>query len=243
MVKKDKKEGYQEIKERLSKDLYRNISMLGFIENNPVEEIYKEGETIVITGRSDHLWAYISSESKRELTSLINNYQIKADYYACLEDWMIPIIGEKRTVEWLLTTYRYILPENCECKPPQRKVRILTETEASYIFAQSDYKDFTSTKYIKERIKKGLTAGIDEGGRLIAWGLTHDDDALGFLHVLPEYRKQGYGTDITRSMIMKKRNVGKPVYLNVEPANIKSNNLVKQTGFIMDRRTSWVKLK
>lgn len=116
-------------------------------------------------------------------------------------------------------------------------------SDGDYIFSHSDYKAFTSTEYIKERIQKGISAGIVKNGKLVAWGLTHDDNSLGFLHVLHDYRRNGYGTDITNFLIKQKRTMKKPVFLNVEPHNMGSRDLVEKMGFVLDREISWIKLK
>ncbi|MBC2578886.1 GNAT family N-acetyltransferase [Clostridium sp. DJ247] len=69
------------------------------------------------------------------------------------------------------------------------------------------------------------------------------DKSLGFLHVLSNFRRKGYGKDIITSLIYQKRKENKPVFLNVEPNNINSINLVIKMGFVIDRKISWIKLK
>ena len=78
--------------------------------------------------------------------------------------------------------------------------------------------------------------------KLVAWGLTHDDGALGSLHVLDEYRKKGYGKEILISLIHQNRKLGKISFAQIEEKNLKATNLVEQLGFVKDRRVSWVKL-
>jgi ribosomal protein S18 acetylase RimI-like enzyme len=227
----------------LSKDLVRNISLLGFFENYPLEEVFRVGNTFLLLGESDHLWGYISSQSYSELTELFKNNQIGTSYFASVEDWMKPIISEEAEVEWELTTLRYVLPENLNIVPPTKNIIALDSSFVDHIFRNSDYQAFTSKEYIKEQMRKGVSAGILEDNVLVAWGLTHDDGALGFLHVLPEFRGKGYGKAITSSLIHQKRKLNKPVFLNVEPSNMNSKNLVTKMGFVYDREISWVKLK
>jgi 8-oxo-dGTP diphosphatase len=78
--------------------------------------------------------------------------------------------------------------------------------------------------------------------RLVAWGLTHDDGALGSLHVLDEYRKKGYGKEILISLIHQNRKLGKISFAQIEEKNVKATNLIEQLGFVKDRKVSWVKL-
>lgn len=234
---------HQNVKKLLQKDLYRNISILGFIENYPIEKIYRKNDSLIILGRSDHLWAYISSNNEEELKCLIHKYNYDTKYFASVEKWMRPIICQEHDLEWELVTDRYILPDDKSIDLPERKVIQLNLSHAEYIYNNSIYQEFTSIEYIKECIEKGITAGIIEDGKLVAWGLTHDDRALGALHVLPEYRRRGFAKDITKFLIFQKRKSKEPVFLNVEPKNYKSKNLVKKMGFVFDRQISWLKLK
>jgi GNAT superfamily N-acetyltransferase len=232
-----------EIIANLSKDPIRNAAIVGFFENYPIERVFRVGDTFLFLGESDHLWAYISSKDITEFTEIFAKSQINTKYFASIEDWMKSIIMIDSEVEWELSTIRYVLPETHNVEPPIRKTITLDISFVDYIFDHSDYKAFTSKEYIKERIEKGISAGIVEGETLVAWALTHDDNSLGFLHVLPDFRKKGYGKDIVKSLIYQKRKENKLVFLNVEPTNMNSMNLVNKIGFVQDRRISWIKLK
>jgi len=88
-----------------------------------------------------------------------------------------------------------------------------------------------------------ISAGILIDKQLVAWGMTHDDGSLGFLHVLKEYRSRGYGKSILLDLIHQRRKEGKPVFGNVEPENIKSIKLASKLGFTFDQQSSWIKLR
>ena len=90
---------------------------------------------------------------------------------------------------------------------------------------------------------KDISAGLVVNNNLIAWGFTHDDGALGFLHVLAGYRNSGFGMDILLWLIQMRRNANKTIFANIEPGNTASKNLVNKIGFTMDRKVSWIKLK
>lgn len=163
-------------------------------------------------------------------------------YFASVEDWMIPIITEKRNVEWVLSTMRYYLPDDVEVPENKKEVVPLTRDHIGFIISQSSYKQFLSLAYIEERISKSISAAIIKKDKLVAWGLTHDDGALGSLHVLDEYRKKGLGKEILLSLIHQNRKLGKISFAQVEEKNLKATNLIEQLGFVKDRRVSWVKL-
>lgn len=233
----------QTLNNYLMKHKEKNISILGFIENYPISKIFKEGDTILILGDSDYLWAYISSDNKKEIKKIMEKFNFETKYFASLENWMIPIITKDKKIDWKLSTYRFILPKNVKIDSLDYSVRKLSISDADYIYDNSSYKEFTSVDYINERIKKGVSVGISKNNELVGWGLTHDDGALGFLHVIPEFRGKGYGKNIVKALIKKKRKLGGSVFLNVEAQNIKAKSLYTNLGFLLDREISWVKVK
>jgi GNAT superfamily N-acetyltransferase len=241
-----------EIIDQLGKNRAKNISMIGVIENYGIESSLKYQDSLLITAATDHLWAYISSNSEKELIELLKKFNYKTSYFASLEDWMIPIISNDRQIEWELKTERLILANNIkinsnfnnkfEKNGKQIKIKELKSNDADFIFENSHYQDFTSKAYIKERIELDSSAGIFIQGELAGWGLTHDDGAIGFIHVRDDFRKQGYAGLIMQKLIRDKRRNSKDVFLNVELDNLKAKKLFYSLGFEFDRIISWVKL-
>lgn len=227
---------------KLSENPLKNISTLGFFKNNNLEKVYRAEDSFLMLGTSDYLWAYIVGDDRQELSEIMNKYQFETKYFASVEDWMIPIITKEQEIDWKLTTYRYFLPTGEDIQSASESAVELGSSFAEYIYNNSDYKDYTSPEYIKNRIKEDVAVGIFVDNKLVGWGLTHDDGALGFLHVLPEYRRRGYGVEIVKKLIEEKRKLDKPVFCNIEPENDKSRNLVDKLGFVVDRKISWVKL-
>ncbi|HKL13520.1 MAG TPA: GNAT family N-acetyltransferase [Halanaerobiales bacterium] len=227
----------------LQKEPLTNMGIIGFVENNPIKAVYNQGDTYIILGDSDHLWAYLYGRKPNELKEMLNTIEVPTKYFANIEDWMLPILTDGREVEWKLNTRRYYFPENIEIKEPVHDVDNLNKKDIEVILKHSHYSEYLTRKLIKERIEGGLSAAIREYGKLVAWGLTHDDKSLGFLHVIKEYRNKGYAQDIGRSLINKKRELNEVAYINIEPDNYKSINLSEGMGFKYDRNISWVKFK
>lgn len=229
------------LKSNLKKDFLSNISTIGFIENNPITEVVEINNSYLIKGTSDVEWVYVVCNNENDLRSLIDK-SANNTYFAFLEDWMIPIITEKRKGEWILTTMRYYLPDDVEVPENKKEVIQLTKDHIGFIISQSNYKQFLTSAYVEERISKSISAAIMKKDKLVAWGLTHDDGALGSLHVLDEYRKKGYGKEILISLIHQNRKLGKISFTQIEEKNVKATNLIEQLGFVKDRRVSWIKL-
>lgn len=226
---------------QLKLDEVSNISTIGFIENNPITEIVEINNSYLIKGTSDVEWTYIVCKNETELKALLEKSGSNT-YFASIEDWMIPIITENKKAEWILTTMRYYLPDGVEILENKIEVIQVTTDHIGFIISQSNYKQFLTPAYVEERITKSISAAIFKKEKLIAWGLTHDDSALGSLHVLDEYRKKGYGKEILLSLIHQNRKLGKISFAQIEERNIKATKLVEHLGFIKDRRVSWIKL-
>jgi 8-oxo-dGTP diphosphatase len=226
----------------LKRDKIANISTVGFIENNPITEIIEINNSYLIKGTSDVEWVYLVCKNETDLKALLEKSGSNI-YFASVEDWMIPIITENRKAEWILSTMRYYLPDDVEV--PENKIEVipLTTDHIGFIISQSNYKQFLTPPYVEERITKSISAAIIKKNKLVAWGLTHDDGALGSLHVLDEFRKKGYGKEILISLIHQNRKHGKISFAQIEEKNVKATNLAVQLGFLKDRRVSWIKLK
>ena len=227
----------------LRKDIKNNIACIGFFLNYPVVDYYIKNDSAIIFGKSDHLWAHISSSSTNDLAKLLEEHHNRTNYYFSVEDWMVPLIQKHGKAEWIMTTNRYILNENSEIDSPTEKITSLDISHTNYIYENSEYQKYTSPEYIKDRLTKDISAGIWLDNKLVAWGFTHDDGAIGFLHVLSNFRKKGYAIDIIKYLIIERRKMGKAVFVNIVPDNIPAINLVGKLGFSFDRKTSWLKLK
>lgn len=248
-----------EIIEQLNKNRAKNISILGIVENYGIENSLKYKDSLLITVKTDHLWCYLAAENKNELVELLKKLEGKTDYFASLEIWMIPVVSQNREIEWELKTERLILPKEVKLNislqqnlkkneknmkaESEIEIRELKSKDTNFIFNHSHYQNFTSKSYIRERIAADCSAGIFIEGKLAAWGLTHDDGAIGFIHVRETFRKSGFARLIMESLIRDKKENREDIFLNVEPDNFKAKKLFYSLGFEFDRVISWIKLK
>ncbi|QZY54157.1 GNAT family N-acetyltransferase [Crassaminicella profunda] len=224
----------------LKKDTIKNINMINFIKNYPIDFVEKIGQSILIKGKSDENWVYISSSSKEEFETLLKKCDDEG-YFAVMEDWMIPYIVKDKKIDWQLSCMKLFFPKEKELSKNKYKMIQLSINDAEYIYNHSHYKEYTSIDYIKTRIEKGIALGIYENEKLIAWIMTHDDGAIGFLHVLEEYRNKGYGYYLIGALIQKLREIGEIPFVHIEEDNVKSMNLAIKIGFMKDRRVHWIK--
>ncbi|MBE6083434.1 GNAT family N-acetyltransferase [Acidilutibacter cellobiosedens] len=236
-------ENINDILNYLQKDLVKNINMINFMNDYPVSYIEKVGNSVIAKGRSDRNWVYISSDSKEELEAVKEKLKIDDKCFAIIEDWMIPILTKGSKIKWELSTMRFFVPKDILLPDIKHATSDLKTDDADFIYQNSDYKEYISVEYVKDRIKKGLSSGIHSSGKLAAWCITQDDGAVGFLHVLPEYRKKGYGKSVTLDVIKKIRNEGKLPFAHIEQENENSIKLAKSLGFKEDRSVNWFEIE
>ncbi len=232
----------KEIIQFLQKDIIKNVNIIYFIENNPIYYMERYKDSVIVKGESDENWVYISSSSPEELRELLKKCEDDKFFFVA-EDWMLPFILEDKEMDWKLSCMKLVFPEDIDIPRSKEKIRQLTVDEAEYIQNNSKYKEYTDTQYIQRRITDGPALGIYDGDTLVGWIMTHDDGAIGFLNILPEYRKIGYGYELTISIIEALRKMKKISFVHIEEDNDKSMNLALKTGFMKDRLIHWVKRK
>lgn len=205
------------------------------------EKTTEDGEVYV--GESDRPWVYLNCSSIAGLQKLVDALPVIYVNFALVEDWMVEWITRdyKRTREMICK--RLYLPDNVKLPPLDVDVCKLEIEDALEIQKDHAYNDYTDIKYVKNQIKNGYGAGVKVGGKLVAWAITHDDGAIGFLFVQPEYRNKGYGEAVTVWIADRLRKDGYAVYVHIESDNYKSMTLAKKMGFEEDRNVRWFTLE
>jgi len=228
---------------QLKKNLKENLNIYNFIYNYGIDSSEFFNDSLFIRGTSDKQWIYFSCNNENDFRELEKKLTPDDNYFAVIEDWQMKILLEKRKLIWKLTTLRLIFPD----KEPEEKIsleytcRPLSPIDADYIYENSKYKKYTSVSYIKQRIKNGPSIGLFQKNSLLGWILTHDDGAMGFLHVLDEYRRKGLGSQITVAMIKHLKSKGQIPFVHIEEDNITSLQLAWKLGFEKDKIIHWIK--
>jgi len=82
--------------------------------------------------------------------------------------------------------------------------------------------------------------------KLIAWGLQYESGALGFIHVMPEYRRCGVGVMLLSALTLASLEQSKGKECFVEPfvytvaENSAGNGLFKHEGWVNDGNVRWL---
>lgn len=181
----------------LEKDIQKNISLINFLKHNQILNVEIIENSVLAVGVSDRRWVYISCNNSKELSVIKSKLKKADDNFASIDDWMFPILTEGKEIIWDLSMIQYYLPDNINLPSSKFSITPLTEGDAEIVFNNSDYKKYISIDYVKDCIRKGISAGLYDNSKLVSWAITQDDGAIGFLHTLDEYRRRGFGYNIT----------------------------------------------
>jgi 8-oxo-dGTP diphosphatase len=227
----------------LEADLTKNISLINFLKYNQILNVEIIENSVVAVGVSDRRWVYISCNDIKELSLIKNTLKREDDNFASIDDWIFPVLTKGKEIIWDLCMIQYYLPDDIRLPSSKFNTTPLTESDAQIVFNNSEYKQYISIEYVKDCIRKGISAGLYDNNKLVSWSITQDDGAIGFLHTLDEYRRKGFGFNITLSMIEQVRNNGDLPFANVLPTNKRSIDLLLKLGFKESKRIHWFQIK
>lgn len=232
-----------EILEYLRRDELKNINLINTMQVYPVHSAECIGDAVMVRSTTDREWVFISASHQDELKALKSNLTERDTCFAAIEDWMIPILIEDRALKWDLATYRFYLPADIFVPQAEHLTAPLSAADAHTIYDNSEYREFLSIDYILDRIRRGVHCGIRVDDRLVAWGMTQDDGAIGFIHVLESHRRKGCAYSISLALIDAVRKAGRLPFECIEEENASSIKLATKLGFKRDRKIHWFEFK
>ncbi len=219
----------------------RRGNIYNFILNNRFISAFSLNNSLLFTGESDNIWGWIDSDSEKDTEALLNRIPY-IDTFGWMGGVAEKYILSNRNTDWILKVRQYVLPGDTDVSTAGNICTDLLSDDADYIFQNSIYNKYTDPDYIKTRIQNGESSCIRVDGKLVAWGLTHDDGAMGFLHVMPQYRGKGFAQIVTSDLILKLRSKGLAAYVQIEDSNKASLGLTEKFGFIHQCSLSWFKI-
>lgn len=228
---------------KLEQNKINNISIINFIKNNRLLSVDIIGNSVLIRGKSDRVWIYISCNNEDELNIIKNKLTIDDVNFGAIDNWMVPMLAGGRKTLWDIQVRQFYLPNDVSLPHINYKTIPLTIEDSKTIYDNYYLKEYISLEYIMERIRKGVSVGIFENKNLVSWGITQDDGAIGFLHTLDNFRRKGYGYNVVLSMIDKLLPKGELPFAYIEPSNKNSINLFLKLGFKENITVHWFQLK
>lgn len=102
-------------------------------------------------------------------------------------------------------------------------------------FVREHYLNPVDDEYIRERLAAGVMVGAFIGGEPVGFAGEHEEGTLGFLEVLPEYRRRGIATSITAFLVNRFLEQGRTPNSQVEQNNEPSLAMQKSLGFVQSK--------
>jgi len=160
--------------------------------------------------------------------------------FALIQPWMLTILAQGRKPRWQFESRKLLLPLATTLPTPRTKPIPLRPAQAKTIFNLWPYAKLTTLEYTLDRITRGQSAAVFVDNSPVAWAITHDDGAIGFLYVREAYRGKGYAMDVTVSIVQQLRSHDKPGFVHIDSNNHKSLALAKKLGFEERGSVIWV---
>lgn len=223
-------------------DSLRNISMLGFFSSHQPTSILRNDESLMVKGKSDEDWWYLSLKNPADFDWFISNTGKDDNFVAVIDDEILERVMKRFTCQWVLSCQRLYLPSKVTLPQIKLSLSSLMPSDAEHIYSNSNFKAYTSVNYIVEQILKGPSSAYRVDGKLVGWVLTHDDTAIGLLHVLDSFRRKGIAKAIVIDLINKIRALGLTPFTYVQLSNNASMGLMESLGFVSDRPIHWVRI-
>lgn len=218
-----------------------NPNMLGFFQNQKPKKIVSVNDSYMVAGNSDELWWYMLCNCKDDFTEFLDGLRRGAHFFAAISDWMMAEIEVQFDLDWNFPCIRFYLPDDVELPKHSLNITALTPADTEVIFNNSNYQSITSPEYISQQLKLRPGVAYRDGKILAGWAMFHDDGALGLLHVLNNYRRQGIARALVVELCQRHRAEGIIPYTSVEPTNKASLGMVRSLGFRELDNIHWCK--
>lgn len=222
-------------------DYLININLINSIENYGIIDKHSINNSHLVCVKSDFPWYHLDVNNKEDLIKLLSYFDSGIYYFASVSPKYLEIFNNIGKIDWIFTSVQFYIKKEIKFLQniPLPSIPIHL---SSFIYENSDYKEFTSIDYIEHRIQQGVSSIFYKDGEPAGWSLTHDDGAIGFLHVLEKFRKRGIAQLITIDMINKVKSTEKIPFVYIKEENYKSLSLVKKLGFIEQKKIAWLKI-
>ena len=93
------------------------------------------------------------------------------------------------------------------------------------------YHTLVDRGYLLRRLEAGALMGGFVGSELVGFIGEHEEGSIGMLEVLPQHRRNGYGSDLVAAMVNRQLNRGLIPFAQITPGNEASLSLFGKLGF------------
>lgn len=229
------------VKEYLSRNYIQNIPAIEALKKDSTEVIAFDpaGGAILYNRARDLL--FISVEDNRLLDN-INQY-ITPDHTGILSlrEESVQYINAKVNAVRVAYCYQVVFNTSIEINSSlSLDIRVLDVSFTDIVY--DNYTLKLDKEYIVDRLANGCIYGAFIKDNFAGFIGIHDEGSIGFLEVLPEYRRQGIATILLSFMIDKVKASGNIPFSFIYHENTASLNLARNypNAIIAPEKIAWV---
>ena len=232
----------QAVWEYLERDTLANIDMIGLLPLPAAEVLAANENGVLIRHSMLYLLAAEPGKAGGFLPKMTQGLQAGVERQIIVRsDELIPALtrdyGFVVTMECCHAVYPskepipYSLPEGCEIRP----------LDASYLgFVHAHYHMVDDIAYLRERLEAGMF-GVFVRGEIAGFVGTHEEQTMGLLEILPEYRRLGLAYALEAHLINHLLSIGQTPFCQVAIHNEPSLRLQRKLGLtISDTVVYWL---
>lgn len=215
---------------------FKSLNIKGILNNTDYQGLVDDLESPQIIWLKDKYFNFVYANNKEVVKtfdeSITEGYfgfsgtnQVVYDYYL-----------ENGLIQWQNTCDQFHYEGDTFDINPLESLNL---SDADTVNDNYEYKNETSLEKIKEAIMNRPSSCIRVGGQLVSYVLLHDDDSIGYMYTLPDYRGKGYAYDLTRDIVNKTIESGRIPYIQIVQSNHKSIGLALKAGFVKHGEVHW----
>lgn len=158
--------------------------------------------------------------------------------FAAFPEEFLPLLERLAAVHAATSASLYAVDAEAFATAIAHPVRSLREEEAPLVAEAWEYGD--DVAYCRQRIAVAPSAGVEVGGRLASFIITHADGSMGILHTSPALRRQGLGRSVASALSRELVLLGRSAYCFIVDGNAPSVRLFEGLGFRRQTGCFWL---
>lgn len=187
------------------------------------------GECIYITGQDAEFARQVFDEAGEVFT-----------LGAC-EPEVAQLAKSLYTVDWWRDCMEYVYDGNPIQHEVKREIKPLTAKYWQRVSDGTPYKP--PEEEVVKAINTRLSCAVYEDGQPVCWCIVHEDDSMGMLYTLPEYRHRGLALDVMTDMVRQMSKRGAISFGHIVKGNEASVALAKKYNLVFYRDCVWTGIK
>ena len=229
----------KEIINYLSEHKLDTINLKGIIENNNPDIYINEEMTGVWV--KDGYFNFVHTLDESFLEEVVEELKINAfTGFSGSQKFIRDYMYENEVIHWSNPCHLLTL-EN----PPYDQSNLIDEIDslkiedAEIVNKYYEYKSDVSLDKIKDAIINRPSSCVRIDGIPVSFALLHEDNSIGYMYTLEEYRRKGYAYEVTKDISLKTIKSGRLPYIHIAHGNDSSLKLALKSGYKIQGDVYW----